>query len=137
MQLELSKRVSAQLVTESFIKTIFSALQRYVKIPDSYDFISVDVVGDTSMQALNKTYRQQNYIPDVLSFPYGPEGGEIVLCYPQAKRQAKAKQVPLRSELAWLLIHGFLHILGYDHEQATAAKIMRPLEQRILQAIKL
>ena len=94
--------------------------------------MSVVVVGDAEMKGLNQRYRQQASVTDVLSFPYGHDGGEIVLCYSQAKRQAKLKQDSLRREVSWLLIHGLLHLLGYDHERTRDAQVMRPLEQKIL-----
>lgn len=135
MMIELHKDVQAPLVTATFVGKVIRAVQRTVALPNQWQTVSVVVVGDVAMRKLNRRYRQQSYIPDVLSFPYGADGGEVVLCYPQAKRQASQKQVALRSELAWLLTHGVLHIMGYDHETAVDAKVMRPLEQRILQYV--
>ena len=132
MIVELHKAVRATVLSQAFVQQMVTAVKRMVPFPKSWQTISVVVVGDVAMRRLNQRYRQQNYIPDVLSFPYGADGGEIVLCYAQAKRQANQKQVELRRELAWLLIHGLLHVLGYDHETAADANIMRPLEQKIL-----
>lgn len=84
------------------------------------------------MQQMNQRYRATAAVTDVLSFRYSATAADILICYPQAQRQAKAKQQSLRHECAWLVIHGLLHWLGYDHETAADAKIMRPLEQRIL-----
>lgn len=130
--IELSKQVSAPLITMRTIQPVWRALRRLVAIPKPWQQISIAVVGDAKMRQLNQRYRQQPTVTDVLSFPYGADGGEIVLCYPQAKRQAHAKQVPLQRELNWLLVHGLLHLLGYDHERARDALVMRPLEQAIL-----
>ncbi len=135
MILELHRAVAAPLLTEAFIQRVVKAVQRCVALPKHWKTISVAVVGDHAMRRLNNRYRQQSYIPDVLSFPYGSDGGEIVLCYPQAVRQAKQKQVTIRGELAWLIVHGCLHIMGYDHESEADAKIMRPLEQQILRYV--
>ncbi len=128
-------QVVAPQLTNPLVQRVWRAVQRQVTVPRRWQQVSVVVVGDTAMRRLNQRYRQVNAVTDVLSFPYGADGGEVVICYPQAKRQAVSKQVALRSELAWLLTHGLLHILGYDHERAKDANVMRPLEQRILQYV--
>ena len=130
--IELSKHVSAPLITTQSLQRVWRALRRLITIPKSWCQVSVVVVNDTEMKRLNQQYRHQSTVTDVLSFPYGEDGGEIVLCYPQAKRQAAVKQVSLQRELDWLTVHGLLHILGYDHERMADAQVMRPLEQAIL-----
>lgn len=135
MMLELQRSVHAPVLTEQFVQRVVKAVQRSVKFPKQWQTLSVAVVGDQAMRRLNTRYRQQTYVPDVLSFPYGQDGGEVVICYPQAVRQSKQKQVSLKLELAWLLVHGCLHVLGYDHETEVDAKIMRPLEQKILRYV--
>lgn len=77
-----------------------------IKLPE----ISVVLVGDTKIKALNKKYRKKNKVTDVLAFDYG----EVFICLPQAKRQAKKLGHSLKKELATLLIHGVLHLAGYD-----------------------
>lgn len=133
--IELRTQVAAPQLTNPLVQRVWRAVQYQVTVPRRWQQVSVVVVGDTVMKRLNQRYRQVNAVTDVLSFPYGADGGEVVICYPQAKRQAASKQVSLRSELTWLLTHGLLHILGYDHERAKDAKVMRPLEQRILQYV--
>lgn len=124
-------KVKAPLLTPAFVEHIFERTRQYVQYPKGFT-LSVVVVGRSAMQALNKEYRSEDSVTDVLSFPYDAASGEIVICYPQAVAQAKQKQAPVNTELAWLLIHGILHVLGYDHETAEDAKIMRPLERTIL-----
>jgi len=88
--------------------------------------ISVAIVGDAAMRKLNRQYRKKDKVTDVLSFAFtdsaagGPEAvvGEIILCLPQLRRQAKAAGVSLDCEFALLLTHGLIHILGYDHERS-------------------
>jgi rRNA maturation RNase YbeY len=123
--------------------------------------ISLAIVGNGRMRKLNKMYRGKNRVTDVLSFgdksvmPYlakafprlkkkqdiefiePPDGvnrlGEVVLCYPQAKKQAKRLGHSLEKELAILLVHGILHLLDYDHERnGKEAEKMRELEEKIL-----
>lgn len=81
-----------------------------MKISLKFSELSLVIVGDKKIKELNKKYRNQNKATDVLAFDYG----EIFLCLPQAKRQAKQLGHSLKKELAILLIHGILHLLGYD-----------------------
>ena len=79
-----------------------------IKIPE----ISIVLLGDAEIRAINKKYRKTNRVTDVLAFDYG----EIIICLPQAKRQAKELGHSLKEELATLLIHGILHLAGYNNE---------------------
>ncbi|HSB51248.1 MAG TPA: rRNA maturation RNase YbeY [Dissulfurispiraceae bacterium] len=109
--------------------------------------ISVLFVNDLQMKRLNLLYRGIDKPTDVLSFPQatgaaqwrqsdagGPESlGDIVINLHQAERQAIEHGRPLNRELEWLLVHGLLHLLGYDHERNRyQEKKMRTLEQEIL-----
>lgn len=131
MPIEVVKQVEAQALTKSLLHQVWQAIGQCIQLPKHFD-VSLVVVGDAKMKRWNNQYRGVNAVTDVLSFPYTKTTGEVVLCYPQAKRQAQQKQQPVRLELAWLIVHGILHVLGYDHETDRDAKIMRPLEQKIL-----
>lgn len=100
----------------------------------------VVLVGDRTMARLNQRYRGIAHSTDVLSFPMreGPFAslaanllGDVVISAETADRQARAAGRPLRDELAALLIHGLLHLLGYDHQTPSEAKRMRRLEARL------
>lgn len=98
------------------------------------------LTDDRTIRALNRRLRGQDRTTDVLSFPAGgdlepgtPHLGEIAISLPQAGRQARAAGWPRRSELALLVTHGFLHLLGYDHE--TDDGTMRRLETRLLRRV--
>ena len=96
--------------------------------------VSVLVVGDRKMRVLNRDYHEIDATTDVLSFPYldrqsatsdelfiSPPGedqvlGDLVLCYPQAVKQAGEKQVLVDDELDFLVEHGMLHLLGQHHD---------------------
>lgn len=109
--------------------------------------IGVSLVTDAAMKKLNFFYRRKSVTTDVLSFAYAESGtpvfpgelaGEIVISYPQARRQAKQAGLKLRDELAVLTVHGALHILGYDHEKSDAAyRRMQKAESNILATIGL
>jgi len=114
--------------------------------------VGVIFVGERRMCALNGEHRGQNVVTDVLAFPLedaddvlvspkterrvtpaGPEGpprllGDVVVCARQALRQARAAGLPPAVELAVLLVHGALHLLGYDHETDAGRMALRQAE---------
>jgi probable rRNA maturation factor len=75
--------------------------------------ISLAIVGGSKIRSLNKKYRRKDRITDVLTFNY-EDIGEIFICLSQAKKQAKQINVSLKEEIASLLIHGILHLAGYN-----------------------
>ncbi len=77
--------------------------------------LSIALVGSERMRELNKKYRGKNLATDVLSFQYG-DSGEVVICLPQVKKNARRFKFTFKKELARVLIHGILHLLGYNHE---------------------
>ena len=84
----------------------------------------IELIGDHRMQRLNREYRGKNVPTDVLAFsqrePQGPRSsllGDVVISVHSALRQAHARQHSADEELAVLLIHGILHLCGYDHER--------------------
>ena len=88
--------------------------------------LSVLLVSDRRMRTLNRRWRARDRPTDVLSFPQGegdgptPVGllGDVVISIDTAKRQAAERGVPVGDEADRLLIHGVLHLLGYDHERS-------------------
>jgi probable rRNA maturation factor len=110
------------------------------------------ITGQERIQELNKTYRQQDRPTDVLSFalseddedglPFAdaPDGlrhlGQVVISYPQAQKQAAERGHPVDKEVAVLVIHGVLHLLGYDHIQDEDAELMEACEAQILETIE-
>jgi probable rRNA maturation factor len=84
--------------------------------------VSLAFVGERAIRTLNRKFMKKDKPTDVLSFPLGEKGpdgkyylGDIVIAVPVAARQARAKGHGLDRELRLLAIHGFLHLLGYDH----------------------
>ena len=99
--------------------------------------ITLLLASDREVRRLNRAWLDHDRTTDVLSFPSGgdlepgrPHLGEIAISLPQAARQARRAGWPLRDEVALLLTHGFLHLLGYDHE--TDKGTMRRLEEDLL-----
>jgi len=112
--------------------------------------VSLLLVGDRTMRGLNRRYRRKDRTTDVLAFlargapprtPYVPRGtsallGDVVISLPQAVRQAKAAGHSTDREMTLLLIHGTLHLLGYDHERsARAARRMHRKERAVLRGL--
>jgi probable rRNA maturation factor len=110
------------------------------------------VSSDERVQGLNRDYRGRDEPTDVLAFsareeaaglpPFipPPDGvlhlGEVIISYPQALIQAEEHGHPLQKELAILLIHGLLHLLGYDHEKSDAKRKMQAREKELLGLIE-
>ncbi len=93
--------------------------------------VTVVLVSDRKIRELNRTYRGRNRATDVLSFSYDDESylGDIIISVETALRQAQEEGHSLERELSILVIHGFLHLLGYDHE--TDHGEMRALEREL------
>ncbi len=101
------------------------------------------------MRELNRQYRGKDKTTDVLSFPQIKRFerfeqlelspiplGDIVINLHQAKRQAKEHGLSFYDEVSWLLIHGLLHLLGYDHEKSKyQARKMREMERELLEVM--
>ncbi len=80
----------------------------------SYD-LSLAFVGEARAQKLNITTRNKDYIPNVLSFPLDTSTGEIFICPEVAKKQAKDFALSIDGYVAYLFIHGCVHLKGHDH----------------------
>jgi probable rRNA maturation factor len=92
--------------------------------------ISIIFVGEKRIKQLNKLYRKKDKTTDVLSFFYGNEG-EIFINVQQATKQAKENQISICDELIKLIIHGFAHIAGHDHEKDSEYIKMSKVEKQI------
>jgi rRNA maturation RNase YbeY len=106
--------------------------------------LSLTLVDDGAMAALNEAHRGKTGPTDVLSFSLlegahaehrGALLGDIVIDLEQAARQARRARRPLDAELAKLLVHGVLHLLGHDHERDDEARRMQSEERRVLRAL--
>ena len=101
------------------------------------------LVGNAEIQKLNAQFRKKDYPTDVLSFPAGdqlPEGvpilGDVVISVEKAKAQSKERRRTFNEEMVTLLIHGIVHLLGYDHERSPKdARIMERLEKKIYRTL--
>jgi probable rRNA maturation factor len=114
--------------------------------------LDISVIGDRKMRSLNKEFRGKDSSTDVLSFSFEltdkkksfvnpPDTnylnlGDVIISYPQLLERA-AKQNMLVDDMAELLVvHGIMHLLGYDHEKPAEATVMEKLEDQILEQLK-
>ena len=115
--------------------------------------LSLLITDDATVRELNRTYRGKDKTTDVLSFALEadrrsdaagfvlPPGeivhlGEVIVSYPKAAEQAAERNHAVEDELALLVVHGVLHLLGYDHDKPAREREMRSLEQRVLSAVQ-
>ncbi|MCE5194933.1 MAG: rRNA maturation RNase YbeY [Nitrospiraceae bacterium] len=101
--------------------------------------LSILLVDDRKMKKLNKKYRKINKTTDVLSFPLDDRIflGDIVISPETAARQAEENDCSFWDEMKWLIVHGILHLTGYDHEKSLyAERKMRLKEKELLRKMR-
>lgn len=104
--------------------------------------ITVRFVDADEGRALNRDFRGKDYATNVLTFVYSePEAdvaeGDIVVCAPVVRAEAEAQSKPLRDHCAHLIVHGVLHLQGYDHEDDSSAAMMESLERVMLRRMRI
>jgi len=105
------------------------------RVPEEVN-LSIALVGQGRMRELNKKYRKKNRVTDVLAFPYS-DSGEVIVCLKEVKKNAKRYETTFEKELSKVLIHGILHLLGYNHEKSEVqAKKMEEKENYYLEKLK-
>ena len=97
--------------------------------------ITIRYVAEAEARRLNRAYRGKDYATNVLTFGYAPAprlAGDVVICAPVVAREARAQGKAVSAHHAHLLVHGLLHLQGFDHERGTDAKRMEARERAIL-----
>lgn len=118
-----------------------SQVRRWVKkaLEATHAEVTVRFVDAEEAQMLNHDYRQRDYATNVLSFPYVslPEmAGDLVVCLPVVLREAAEQHKTAEAHFAHLIVHGMLHLQGYDHETSESdAEVMEAREREILAAL--
>ena len=97
--------------------------------------ITLRIVGEREGRQLNSRFRRKNKATNVLSFPYGKGRGDVVLCHPVIAREARAQGKSIAAHYAHLVVHGILHLRGYDHEKKRDARRMEAREVRVLRRL--
>ncbi|OGH86256.1 MAG: rRNA maturation RNase YbeY [Candidatus Magasanikbacteria bacterium RIFOXYC12_FULL_33_11] len=139
MECSIFKTIKKSLLSDKKIQEIvFYVLKKNKKD----GLISVNIVGDKKIREINKNYRGKDKVTDVISFAL-EEGenffqmgekdfGDIFICLPQIKRQAKENNISAREEMTRMLVHGVLHILGFDHMKEKDAKTMFAMQEKFV-----
>lgn len=121
---------------EALIERAVSQAVEHAKleiVPDAE--LSVVICGDPMIHELNRKWRRMDKPTNVLSFPGEPNGmmlGDIIISLETTRREAALENKSLDDHLSHLVVHGFLHLFGYDHETETEAVQMESLETEIL-----
>jgi probable rRNA maturation factor len=105
--------------------------------------LSVVLADDARVRELNRDWRGKDTPTNVLSFPggdedeppYGPLLGDLILARETVEREARDLEIPLFDHLAHLVVHGFLHLFGYDHHMDAEAEEMEDMERRVLASL--
>ncbi|MDR2883805.1 MAG: rRNA maturation RNase YbeY [Deferribacteraceae bacterium] len=119
---------------EAYFQSIIDTIAEYVEFEGDSE-LSIVLTDDESIASMNQQYRNKPEATDVLSFPMEEEFmlGDIVISLDTAARQAQEAEIDIELETAFLFIHGFLHLLGYDHETSDLnATEMFDLQEEIL-----
>ena len=100
----------------------------------SYFEVNLRFVSESEIKALNMTYRSQNTVTDVLSFRLEESefGGDVAICYQEIKKESQRWDMSLSSVAAFLLVHGILHLAGFDHTNDSERVKMEKAEETIL-----
>lgn len=119
-------------------RRLLRALLRATRRPNAS--VTLLLTNDAEIRRLNRTFRSRDHATDVLSFPFDgeleprrPHLGDIAISVTRARTQARRAAWPLASEMALLVTHGYLHLLGHDHETDDGA--MRRLEASLLRRL--
>lgn len=134
---QLAAKHEGDLPDKARIQAIVAAVLAKIGAPPAS--LVVRVVDEKEIQSLNQRFRKRNAPTNVLSFPFerlmGIEeehAGDVIICYPVAKAESSKQMVDFSAHFAHLLVHGILHLFGYDHQQDEEAERMESLERDIL-----
>lgn len=138
----IDKQIFDRQITKKFVKDITETILEILNIEGIE--ISITLTDNQTIKELNKQWRNKDKPTDVLSFPMEDSIGykyrllgDVVISLPFAKKQAKEIGFSYKEEILRLLIHGILHLLGYDHERSKEdEKIMFELQEKIFESIR-
>jgi probable rRNA maturation factor len=138
LDLQLATALSTVPSQPQFEQWLHAALREECCNKDEIE-LTIRIVDETEGQMLNRDYRGKDYPTNVLSFPADlpeevdiPLLGDLVICAPVIAREANEQNKTLDAHWAHMVIHGTLHLLGYDHMTEEEAEVMEALETKIL-----
>ena len=148
LELELADQTGRAGPYLELVRTVAERALMRSGLEGSYQ-LAITVVSDRRIRELNRTHRGVDAVTDVLSFPLLGEAdfvlpagapshlGDVVIALGRAAEQAEAYGHGLERELAYLAVHGVLHLLGFDHERDAERAAMRALEEEVLRSAAL
>lgn len=137
MAVTVVKKIHKIPIPATLVKKSVNAVLSYIGQPHAD--VSVQLCGDATVKKLNHAYRGKNTTTDVLSFPtempeevHTVDLGDLVLSVPQIIRQAKEHHVSPKEECVRMLVHGTLHLAGYNHESIEDKKNMFGVQETLV-----
>lgn len=97
--------------------------------------VTIRIVGSREGRLLNRNYRKKDYATNVLTFVFrgtAPLDGDLAICAPVITREAREQRKTVAAHYAHMIVHGLLHLQGYDHETAREARVMEARERALL-----
>jgi probable rRNA maturation factor len=119
---------------QASLKRAAAAAARAARLKGDFTIL---LAGDARLKALNHDFRARDKATNVLSFPSGEAGyaGDIAIAYGVTAAEARAEGKRFADHARHLVVHGVLHLAGFDHERPRDAKVMEPMEVRILKSL--
>ena len=148
------KEIEEKEEYQKIIKKVLENCFEEEKIIDSKLMITITLTNAENIKKINKEYRNIDKVTDVLSFPMFDKDelenkiknrlfehedvlGDIIISIPKVEEQAKEYGHSFERELSYMLVHGFYHLMGYDHIKEEDKKEMRPKEEKILNQLNI
>ncbi len=139
---------------EQIIRKVLTECFKEEKLEDSKLYITITLTNPENIQKINREYRNIDKATDVLSFPMFERNelnqkiekkdfehedvlGDIIISIKKVEEQAIEYNHSFERELSYMLVHGFYHLMGYDHIKEEDKKEMRPKEEKILEKLKI
>jgi probable rRNA maturation factor len=133
-----SPKITVQNASTARNVPVASRIRRWARAALGSDArVTIRIVGAAEGRLLNRSYRRKDYATNVLTFVFRdhvPFEGDLALCAPVITREARAQGKPVAAHYAHLVVHGLLHLQGYDHESARDAATMEKRERNLLAA---
>ncbi len=127
-----------KILTKKYIENVWKALWEVTKMEQGGG-INIIIVSPAEIASLNETYRGKEGPTDILTFPYRDSvnkatdiAGEIYLCLEKIQYYAEERGTSYEEQLKYIIVHGLVHMMGYDHETEKESKEMEKIEKRIL-----
>ena len=148
------KEIEEKEVYEKTIKKVLEQCFKEEKLENSNLYITITLTNPGNIRKINREYRNIDNATDVLSFPMFEKDeleekiknnsftheevlGDIVISIPKVEEQAKEYGHSFERELSYMIVHGFYHLMGYDHIREEDKKEMRPKEEKVLNDLKI